>query len=66
MGDAGGQKHALPKSTDFEDPPLNLRASQLIPPLLALVDSFPAFLTSYLYLSSFETIVFKLFEFPKA
>lgn len=21
MGDAGGQKHALPKSTDFEDPP---------------------------------------------
>jgi len=21
MGDAGGQKHALPKSTDLEDPP---------------------------------------------
>lgn len=57
MGDAGGQKHALPKSTDFEDPPLNLRASQLILRLLVLTDSFPAFFSTYLYLPLLEIVV---------
>lgn len=50
MGDAGGQKHALPKSTDFEDP---LKSPCVIVnpfPSPVHVDPFPAFSSSYLRL----------------